>query len=110
MNASVAIGDTEQLKSRESSEAFYSRAKINRMALDLASAVATHLPGGYPVGRWAGSPLSPSAYYFKYASVPHGSARPSRDATGRFRDEPSWIVRAKPRPPRRQRLMGGMIA
>jgi hypothetical protein len=35
------------------------------------------------------SPLSPSTYCFKYASVLHGCACPSRHATPRFRDEPS---------------------
>jgi hypothetical protein len=30
----------------------------------------------------------------EYASGPHGSARRSRDAAQRFRNEPSWIMRA----------------
>jgi hypothetical protein len=39
--------------------------------------------------RRAGSPLATSTYCFKYASLSRGSACPSRDATARFRDEPS---------------------
>ena len=74
MSASAAIADTEQLKGRESPEAFYSRAKINRMALDLASAVATHLPALWTAGMRECSPLSPSTYCFEYASVPRGSS------------------------------------
>ena len=81
MNASAAIADTGRLKSRESPEAFYLRAKINRRALDLASAGATRLPALWTAGMRAGSPFSPSTYSFKYASVPRGSARPSRHAT-----------------------------
>jgi len=41
--------------------------------------------------RRAYSPLRTSTYCFKYASVLHGSACPSRLATARFRHEPSWI-------------------
>jgi hypothetical protein len=44
--------------------------------------------------RRAGSPLARSTYCFKYASLPRGSARPSRVAFRRFRHEPSWIMRA----------------
>jgi hypothetical protein len=43
MNASTAIADPKHFINRESSEASYSRAKINRMALDFASTVATRL-------------------------------------------------------------------
>ena len=39
--------------------------------------------------RRAGSPLAISTYWFKYASVPRGSACPSRHATTRFGHEPS---------------------
>ena len=51
--------------------------------------------GGDAPGRgWrgvqaGGSPLSRSTYCFKYASLLRGSARLSRVATARFRDEPS---------------------
>jgi len=49
-------------------------------------------PGrGSPASRQAGSLFGRSTYCFKYASLPHGSARLSRMATARFRDEPSWI-------------------
>ena len=80
MSASAAIADTEQLKSRESPEAFYSRAKNNRMALDLASAVATHLTAGGLVTQSVN-------ILFKYASLLRTSARPSRVASRRFRHE-----------------------
>ena len=39
--------------------------------------------------RRAGSPLATSIYWFKYASVPRGSACPSRYATSQFRHESS---------------------
>jgi len=42
-----------------------------------------------PASMQAGSPLGRSTYCFKYASLPRGSARLSRVATARFRDEPS---------------------
>ena len=42
-DASAAIAHPKQVKSLESTEASDSRAKINRMALDFASAGATHL-------------------------------------------------------------------
>jgi len=53
---------------------------IIQRALDLASAVATHLTAGGLAAR--------STYYFKYASIPHGSARLSRLPSRRFRHEP----------------------
>jgi hypothetical protein len=40
------------------------------MALDLASAGATRLPALWTAGTRAGSPHSPSTYWFEYASVP----------------------------------------
>src|SRR6266849_9756146 len=58
-------------------------------SIDLVSAVATHLDAVGPASRQAGSPLGRSTYCFKYASLPHGSARLSRVATARFRNEPS---------------------
>jgi len=58
-------------------------------ALDLASAVATHLDAAGPASMQAGLPLGRSTYCFKYAALPHGSVRLSRVATARFRDEPS---------------------
>ncbi len=50
---------------------------------------ATSLDAVGPASRQAGSPLGRSTYCFKYASLPYGSARLSRVATSRFRDEPS---------------------
>jgi hypothetical protein len=61
---------------------FLLRAKIMSMALDLASAVTTHLSAG----RLAAHSLD---VLFKYASRAPGSACLSRYATARFRDEPS---------------------
>ena len=58
-------------------------------ALDFASAVATLLDAIGTASRQAGSPFSRSTYCFKYAFLPRGSARLSRLATARFRDEPS---------------------
>jgi hypothetical protein len=49
----------------------------------------TSLDAVSPASRQAGSPLGRSTYCFKYASLPHDSARLSRMATPRFRDEPS---------------------
>ena len=57
-------------------------------ALDLASAVATHLNEIGTASRQASSPFGRSTYCFKYASLPRGSARLSRLATARLRDEP----------------------
>jgi hypothetical protein len=126
MNASAAIAETEV----RIHWVFSLRATIMQMALDLASAVATHLDAVGTASRQAGSPLGRSTYCFKYAShprglspeacfprsykgaaqppcriptkgahplrnsqarqaPPHGSARLSRVATARFRDEPS---------------------
>ena len=42
-----------------------------------------------PMCRRAGSPFGWSTYCFKYASLPLDSARPSREASRRFRYEPS---------------------
>jgi hypothetical protein len=39
--------------------------------------------------RRAGSPLGQSTYCSEYASFPHASTRPSRNASARFRDEAS---------------------
>ena len=52
------------------------------MALDLASAVTTHLSAGGLAPRTL-------TVLHEYASGPPGSARRSRDAAPRFRDEPS---------------------
>ncbi len=52
-------------------------------------AAATSLHASSAACRRAGSPLSRSTYCREYASLPRGSTRPSRDATGRFRNEPS---------------------
>jgi hypothetical protein len=52
-------------------------------------AAATSLDPPGVASRQAGSPLGQSTYCFKYASFPRGSARLSRLATARFRDEPS---------------------
>jgi hypothetical protein len=41
-------------------------------ALDLASAVATHLDAIEPASRQAGSPLGRSTYCVTYASLPRG--------------------------------------
>ena len=46
--------------------------------------------------RRAGSPLSLSTYCFKYASLLRGFTRPSREASQRFRYEPSRILRVLP--------------
>src|SRR5688572_14506865 len=81
MNASAAIADTEQLKSRESPEAFYSRAKINRMALDLASAVASSVPGQFPIAdavravRFLPQPFLPVGFVLAVVALnPHRPA------------------------------------
>jgi uncharacterized protein DUF488 len=64
------------------------RAKIMLMALDLASAVTTCLSAG----RLAAHSLD---VLFKYTSQAHGSACPSRNATARFRNEPSRNMQAR---------------
>ena len=64
------------------------RAKIMLMALDLASAVTTCLSAG----RLAAHSLDVP---FTYASETHGSACPSRNATARFRNEPSRNMQAR---------------
>jgi hypothetical protein len=76
------------LKTESHAELFL-RARIMLRALDLASAVTTHLNAVRPASRQAGSPLGRSTYCFKYASLPDDSARLSHLATTRFRDEPS---------------------
>ena len=58
------------------------------MALDLASAVTTCLSAG----RLAAHSLD---VLFKHASEVHGSACPSRNATARFRKEPSRHMQAR---------------
>ncbi len=54
-----------------------------------AFAAATSLHAVSTARRRAGSPLSRSPYRREYASLPRGSARPSRDTTAGFRHEPS---------------------
>jgi hypothetical protein len=64
------------------------------MALDLASAVATHLAASSAAMR-AGSPLLASTYCFKYASLPRGSAcktPPSHRLDGVHRDAGHWAL------------------
>ena len=61
----------------------------DRFCCNREFAAATSLDAVGTASRQAGSPLSRSTYCFKYASLPHGSARLSRVATARFRDEPS---------------------
>jgi hypothetical protein len=65
-----------------------------RFCCNCGFAAATNLHATYRPCRWAGSPLAPSTYCFKYASGSRGSTRPSRHATPQFRDEPSGIRRA----------------
>jgi hypothetical protein len=61
---------------------FFLRARIIQRALDLASAVTTHLSVGG---------LAPRTFdvLHEYASGSPGSARRSRNAAQRFRNEPS---------------------
>ena len=47
--------------------------------------------GRGPAGRLSARSVN---ILFKYASLPRGSARPSRVASRRFRHEPLWIMRA----------------
>src|SRR5213594_5160811 len=54
---------------------------VHTLSLHDALPISTSLPALWTAGRRAGSPFSPSTYSFKYASVPRGSARPSRHAT-----------------------------
>jgi hypothetical protein len=68
MNASAAIADRKS----EPIAVFFLRAKIVQRALDLASAVATHLDAVDLASGQAGSPLGRSTYCVKYASLPRG--------------------------------------
>ena len=61
---------------------FLARIIHERFCCNRRSAATTSL-------RPAGSPLGPLTVLHEYASGPHGSARRSRDAAQRFRDEPS---------------------
>ncbi len=72
-DASAAIAHPKQVESLESIKVSDSRAKINRMALDFASAGATHLdaPLRRPGGR--ARRLSPSTYC---SSAPRSFAAP----------------------------------
>ncbi len=67
---------------------FFLRARIILRALDLASAVTTHLTAG-------GLAAQSVNILFKYASLLRDSARPSRVASRRFRHELSRIMRAR---------------
>jgi hypothetical protein len=60
-----------------------------RFCCNRGFAAATNLEAVGMASRQAGSPFGRSTYCFKYASLPRGSARLSRVATARFRDEPS---------------------
>jgi hypothetical protein len=60
-----------------------------RFCCNRGFAAATSLDAVGPASKQAGSPFGRSTYCFKYASLPRGSARLSRVATARFRDEPS---------------------
>jgi hypothetical protein len=67
----------------------FARIIHERFCCNRGFATATSLGAVGPASRQAGSPLGRSTYCFKYASLPRGSARLSRLATARFRDEPS---------------------
>src|SRR3989442_15126836 len=54
----------------ESTVVFFLRGMSVQRALDLASAVATHLDAVGTASGQAGSPLARSTYCFKYASFP----------------------------------------
>ncbi len=60
-----------------------------RFCCNRSFAAATSLHAASAACRRAGSPLSRSLYCREYASLPRGSTRPSRNATGRFLNEPS---------------------
>ena len=60
-----------------------------RFCCNRGFAAATSLDAVSPASRQAGSLFGRSTYCFKYASLPHGSARPSRLPSRRFRHEPS---------------------
>ena len=66
---------------------------LARIIHDSSAAIAdTSLRQAWPQasrGQRAGTPLVTSTYCFKYASASRRSARPSRLASWRFRDEPS---------------------
>jgi len=82
----VTIVNVEQASSPHYPRSFLLQPRIHRYGK----------PGrGGPVSRQAGSPLSRSTYHVKDASLPHDSARLSRVATARFRNKPSWIIRAR---------------
>ena len=89
MNASAAIVDSHVPDTEANYGALLSR-QVNSMALNLASAGATHLDAGRMASGQAGSPLGfgkgrilvrrgrwvrSRTYCFKYAFLPHGSAR-----------------------------------
>ena len=60
-----------------------------RFCCNRGFAAATSLDAVGTASKQAGSPLGWSTYCFEYASLPRVSARLSRLATARFRDEPS---------------------
>jgi len=78
MSASAAIADPEI----RTHCGIFLRARSIQRALDLASAVTTHLTA-------CGLAPRPLTVLHEYASGPHGSARRSHDAAQRFHDEPS---------------------
>jgi hypothetical protein len=69
--------------------ASFTRIIHERLCCNRGFAAATRLDAVETASRQAGSSLGRSTYCFKYASLPRGSARLSRLATARFRDEPS---------------------
>ena len=81
--------DRMVIDDRKTCQGSLTRIIHERFCCNRGFAAATSLPALWIADMRTGSPLSPSTYCFKYASVPRCSARPSRDATARFRDEPS---------------------
>ena len=81
--------ETEEIKGVASRFTGFARIIHERFCSNRGFAAATSLGAVGTASRQAGSPFGRSTYCFKYASLPHGSARLSRVATARFRDEPS---------------------
>src|SRR5437870_8304729 len=69
--------------------ASFTRIVHDHLCCNRGFAAVTSLDAVGTASRQAGSPLGRSTYWFKYASLPRSSARLSRLATARFRDEPS---------------------
>ena len=85
----IEIGLMLQMGSGQTELPPLARIIYERFCCNRGFAAATSPDAVGPASSRADSPLGRSTYCFKYASLPRVSARPSRLATARFRDEPS---------------------